>query len=388
MATTTLTANDIESVRQQGMDASVAVTAGRVAAAYRETCPETRERALAEDIIGAWVSRAVIEVREALSRQLRHCPFLPHDLAMEMARDVASVAVPMLEDSVVLTDEDLCAIARTKGVEHQAAIARRPCVSHSVVDVLISVGDEPVVATLLGNGGAQVSERTFHRIVDRFATSDAVHQAAAGHALLPLSVAERLIALASTQLRTQLVERFDLPDALATTVTDLAREAATAHTVADDTELAQVRTLVAHLKSVDRLTPTFILRAICDGRIALFEAALAEAASLPLDQARKLLRTDDVLGQSELYQRAGISPLLYPAFNAAVEVFLRGGVPADQIANPDKQIRRVIDRMIVQYEDIDPTDLESVLTRLYKKIEMTAAARAGGAAETSARTTH
>ena len=73
---------------------------------------------------------------------------------MVMAKDASdAVAVPMLEFSEALSDEDLIDIVRTQGSQRQTAVASRPTVSPAVSDVIVDHGDETAVETLIGNGG-------------------------------------------------------------------------------------------------------------------------------------------------------------------------------------------------------------------------------------------
>ncbi|KAF0145802.1 MAG: hypothetical protein FD153_194, partial [Rhodospirillaceae bacterium] len=73
---------------------------------------------------------------------------MPHDIAMTLARDVDVVALPMLEFSDVLTSEDLVTIvpaARARG----GAVIRRRKVDSLVSEVLVDVGNEEVITTLV-----------------------------------------------------------------------------------------------------------------------------------------------------------------------------------------------------------------------------------------------
>ena len=76
-----LTTIDIEHVRTGGMSSAIASTADKLAAIYRGSAEDSDKRKIAEEIITIWLAKAVVEVREALARQLCHCPFLPRELA-------------------------------------------------------------------------------------------------------------------------------------------------------------------------------------------------------------------------------------------------------------------------------------------------------------------
>lgn len=109
-----LTASDIEKVRNGGMSATIVASAVNVAGAYCDSADASNEREIAEEVLATWLKNAALEVREALARQLRSCPFLPRKLALEMAADVETVAVPILRHSPVFTQDDLCEIAQRR----------------------------------------------------------------------------------------------------------------------------------------------------------------------------------------------------------------------------------------------------------------------------------
>ncbi len=364
-----LTISDIEQVRNGGMGAAIVVSAENVAGAYCGSADASKEREIAEDVLATWLGQAALEVREALARQLRSCPFLPRKLALEMAADVESVAVPMLRHSPAFTADDLCAIVRSTGAAQRIAVAGRSEVPRAVAAALIATRQEKIVATLVRNQGAKLSEALLHRIVDDFEDCLPVHEGLASNEALPISVGERLITLVAEHLRQRLVTRFDLPRALAGELTDLSREAAVSASVPAHGDTGFAEALVTHLSEQGRLTQTFLLRALCDRRIAVFEVGLARRAGLPLADTAKALRGGDPIGRSNLFLRAGISRLLVRAFCAAVDGFINAAAPPEGEASSDKQIRWVINKMVQQYEDIDPSELEAVMTRLYRKLQ-------------------
>ncbi|MHA1537939.1 MAG: DUF2336 domain-containing protein [Alphaproteobacteria bacterium] len=363
-----LTISDIEQVRNGGMGAAIVASAVNVAGAYRDSAEASRQREIAEDVLTAWLQGAAQEVRTALSRQLCTCPFLPRGLALKMAADVRTVAIPMLRHSPVFTSEDLCAIAGASDTANRIAIARRREVPWALAETLIATGEESVVATLVRNRGAKLSESLLHRIVDDFEGSQPVHEGLVANPALPISIGERLITLVADHLRQHMIDRFDLPEALAGDISRLSREAAMSSAIPEGDEDGFAETLVAHLEKVNRLTQTFLLRALCDRRLAVFEAGLARRAGLSREETARALRGGDSLVRSNLFLRAGISRLLVRAFDAAVQGFINGAAANSAESNPDRQIRWVINKMVQQYEDIDPSELEAVMTRLYLKL--------------------
>ncbi len=358
-----LTISDVQNVRTEGMGAAIAATARNVAAAYRGTAPDSSERLIAEDILAAWFREAAQEVRETLSRQLRDCPHLPRRLAMKIAEDVEPVAVPILLSSEVFTDGDLCALVTGGSPYHQITLAQRDFVPHAVSEALIETEREDVVTTLVNNAGAKLSEPALHRVIDCFPDTQPIHVGVIERTVLPVSVGDRLLTVVTEALQGRLIERFELPKTLVGELAGLTRNTASA---------AQM--LVDYLHSVHRLTPTVLLRALCDERIDVFEAGLVCLAHLPLKDVREQLRMDDMSAQIDLFTRAGIPKPLTLAFRAGVDTIINGTPELCDTDNAEAQIHAVVEQMVKFHEETDRASIEAVLTRLNSKIEKAAQA--------------
>src|SRR5690606_13501573 len=116
------------------------------------------ERREAEAIFRLLMNDAEVLVRQTLAETLKFIPGLPRDIVKTLATDIADVATPMLSYSTVLSDEDLLEIISEKSELHQLAIAARSSVSEVVSEKLAETGSENVVATLMQNDGAEISE--------------------------------------------------------------------------------------------------------------------------------------------------------------------------------------------------------------------------------------
>lgn len=315
------------------------------------------ERRLAEDIFRLLMKDAEVRVRESLSHQLRECPSVPHDVALSLARDVDSVALPMLLSSDVLTDEDLVAIVRSSGAAKQLAVAARPAVSETVSEALVDTGDERVVTGLVANPRARIDEAAMTRVVDAFGHKDAVGAKLLDRGDLPITVVERLVARASDSLREQLLRRGAAPEALATEVLLHARERTMLGLLGDNAPENDVEALVQQLDDHGRLTPSIVVRALCMGDLAFFEAAMARLARIPVINARALIYDAGPLGLRAVFDRAGLPAGLFPAARAGINVAREiqlDGEPHDR----ERRSRKIMERVLTQYGDLG-VDLES-----------------------------
>ena len=322
----------------------------KIASNYSAEDLTPEERAIAEDILRAMARDVEISVRAALSENLKEYAGLSHDIAVTMANDVDSVALPVIRFSDVLSDDDLLAIVQTHGTEKQTAVAQRPSVSVQVADALVDTGKEQVVATLVGNDGADISDTTFEKVLDGFGESEAVKTNMVHRRKLPIAVSERLVMLVSEKLQEQLVSRHKLPPEMATDLIIQSRERATLGILGDDANIMDIQTLASQLHANGRLTPSIILRALCLGDMEFFEMGVAVLATLPLGAARALIHDEGERGLPAIMERAGLPDSLKPIFKAAVAV--ANETELDGGENDRERFRaRMLERILTHMED-------------------------------------
>ncbi len=322
------------------------------------------ERKLAEDIFRLMVRDAEVRVREALSRQLKENPTVPHDVALALARDVDDVSLPMLHFSDVLTDEDLIEIVQSQSPEKQVAVAGRHSVSASVADALVETGNEVAVATLVSNEGAELTETTLIHVADKYGENEAVGKSLVERKALPISVAERLMTKVSENLRKHLLARPDMTPEAAAAMMIQARELAVLGLSNSESDVAA---LVEHLYRVGRLTPSIMLRAVCMGDLTFFEVALAKLARIKVENCRTLIHDAGKRGFEALFEKAGMPKAFYAAMRAAIDVSYEmeyDGRPNDR----ERFSRRMIERVLTQYGDLgvdfENDDLEYLLAKM------------------------
>lgn len=343
-----------------------AETAERIAAEFGADSMTDAERRLAEDIFRLMVRDAEVRVREALSRQLKESPAVPRDVALALASDVDSVAVPMLHYSDVLTDEDLIEIVRSQAPAKQVAIAGRRRVSPAVSEALIESGDEQAVGVLVANESAEIPEAALQTVVDRFGANADIQGKLTFRPTLPIAVAERLMNRVSENLRQHLLTRHPLSAEMAADLVLQARERAVVG-LAGEAGAGELERLVAELHRNRRLTPSLVLRALCMGDFAFFEASMARLAGAPLVNAQSLIHDAGPLGLRAIFDKAGLPATFFPAVRAALEVSRElqfDGEAHDR----ERYSRRMMERVLTQYGDLGVTfeaeDLDYLLRRL------------------------
>lgn len=369
-----LTIADLQALLADPSADNQAAAAAKVARAWREGTLDPHAREAAETLFRTIVRRATVTVRAALAEAMKDADTLPHDIAVKLASDVDHVALPVLEASSVLTDEDLAGLVRIVSAAGMSAIAGRPSVSEAVSDALIERGDEGAIARLMGNPAAAISEAALETAADRHGRSARVAGPMAGRVGLPARVAAKLMSVVAEQLQRHLLGRDAIdPDLLADLILQ-SRERATlvlAHGVGPDLE-----GFIADLSRSGRLTPTLVMRALLTGDYLFFETALAIRAGVPAANAATLVRDPGGAGLTKLFAVAGMPEsqlaLARVALFAAEETELRD---APDARNHYRSL--VIERILTGFGDrVDTASVDYMITKIgYRAPAATVATR-------------
>jgi len=331
------------------------------------------QRALAADILRVMAADAAELVRRAMAVTLRNSPTLPADVANRLARDVESVSLPIISFSPVFSDQDLAEIVRLGGPVRQLAVAKRPRLSSKITALLAEQGSEEAVAAACANDNARFSDMTLQRVLDRFSKSESVLSAVAYRSALPLSVTERLIDMVGDQLRDHILAHHALSAERALDLILGAKERATLDLVEQAGRTADAKSFVAHLNSVERLTPSLMLRALAHGHMTFFEWGLAELAGVPHHRTWLMIHDAGPLGLKAICERAGLPPRLFPALRAGVDAFHAldyDGRPGDR----ERFQEHMIQRFLTSSTTVSREDSDYLLERVDRLAEQAQAA--------------
>lgn len=362
-----LTQADVARLLRDSSPQTRAQTTAKIAAEFDAASLSDAERQIAEEIFRTLVKDTEVLVREALAAHLKSTPELPHDVALALARDVDSVALPVLKFSEVLTDDDLIGIVRGQESAKQVAIAQRSGVSEAVSDALVETGNEAAVAHLVGNEGAKLSEGALDRVIDRYKESNSVADSLVRRPNLPPIIAERVVSALTERLQAYLVSKDDVSADLASTLIFQARERATVTLIDYGSSEAELDSLIDQLHRKERLTPSLLLRALCVGDLNFFERAMSKLTDLPLQNVRILIHDKGMLGLEPLYLRAGMPKALFPAFRAAVSLVVETDYDGGR-NDRQRYVEKIMERMLTKFEDpatrIAADDIEYLMAKL------------------------
>lgn len=364
LSTSELTQEDVRRLLNDPSGHNRALTAGKIAVSFANAKLDKEEEELATDIFRLLLKDVEMKVREVLSSALHSCPHLPKDVAIGLAQDVESVSLPVLEFSTVLTDTDLIEIVKAATASKQTAVAKRQHISTELADTIIDFGrTEDVLATLAQNHNVDLRQASLDRALQRFPGSSRIADAIAQRPDLPLSISEKLVDWVSSRFREHLLSSNSLSAAIAADLVLEARERATLSLVTNGVEETHLVSMIQDLNERGRLTPTLILRALCMGDLAFFEAAIAELAQISIVNARLLIHDQGGLGLRSIYERAGLPDDFFPAVQVAIEIAhetMMDGGEKDR----ERYRQKMIERILTQYDGLKNDTLDYLIGKL------------------------
>jgi uncharacterized protein (DUF2336 family) len=366
-----LTEQDIERLMRGETPEQRASVAHRVCRRIALDVLSDREKSFADEIMAILAEDSADLVRRTLSVTLRNSPVLPREIALKLAQDIEAVAIPVLQDSPVFTDEDLIELVLAVTAAKQAAIANRETLSMTLTEVISEHGAVEAVRAVSRNEGAEFSDKAFDDTLRRFGQDEIVQTGLIKREFIPTHIAEKMVSLVSGQLFDLLVNRHELPAQMAIDLAGSARERATIDLVEQAGRTHDLPRFVSQLNLNGRLSHSLIMRALCCGQMPFVEHSLAELSGVGHQRVWLMIHDAGPLGLQAVFDRAGMPRKMLPAFRAAVNVFHE----TSHDGGPNDRARfraRMIERVLTQFQAIPKDDLEYLLDKLDYYSEMAA----------------
>jgi uncharacterized protein (DUF2336 family) len=262
------------------------------------------------------------KVRLALAEALASCADAPRAVILPLAEDQPEIAAHIILCSCLLTDADLVDLAAKGSDVTRMLIANRSHVSRAVSAALAEVGGVEDVLALLENEGAMLSRRSLTRIAERLGHDADIRALLLDRHDLPSDARHALVEKVGTALA-----GFGLIQAAVGMgrVERITREACDVATIGMVAEVAaaEMPALVEHLRVTGRLTPVFLMHALCTGRAEFFVAAIANLSGQEERRVRSILSDGREAAVRALYETTGLSADVSALFAEATMLWRR-----------------------------------------------------------------
>jgi len=309
---------------------------------YSDLSPD--DRAAAEGAMIMLLDDPSPLVRRALAEALASSDRAPQVVVHALAADQPDIAIPILAHSQVLLEDDLVDLIATGHADVQVAIAGRLSLPRTLAAAIAEVGAAEACLALLENGDADIARFSIDRIVERFGHLAPIRENLLARDDLPMAMRQALLSKLSQTLAGFVAARQWLGSEHAEFATKDACEKATV-ALAADTSYDEVGAFVQHLRHSGQLTAGMILRALLSGNVVLFEEALAELSSIPIDRVTAYVHDKNISGFRALYREAGLPEVAYPAFREALAA-MRAGLLIGEQGGASRLKRRMVERVL------------------------------------------
>ncbi len=341
-----LTPSDVERLLSDHSEASRIGVLEKVSQHYNSEAFAPREREIAEQIFRLLMKDAALLVRETLAERIKENADIPRDIVLQLANDVDSVSLPVLEHSTVLSDADLVTIVEaSRDISKLMTISKRDGVSSRVSTALVESQYPQVVSSLLANETAKIDERALDKIVDGFRGESAVMEAMVSRHQLPMSVVERLVSEASQAVAQQLKEKYNVTDEQLRKETGGAGEDVLFRLLTRDVPEEEVVAMVAQMAQEDRLNASIVMTALCRGQSLFFATAMAQFSGVTLTATKKLLGDKGELGFKGIYDKSGLPSSMFEAVRLlwrAVQSLEGGDAVPGSLLYANRLVERVL----------------------------------------------
>lgn len=302
-------------------------------------------RDLLNDIFQALVIQAEHDIRRRLAEKLAKADWAPPALINVLALDEIEIARPVIACSPLLQDRDLIRLLVEASIDHQIEIARRPMLSAIVADAILTQEEPAVLTALASNETADITPTGLAKLVDASRRTASLRDPLARHPRLTEDLAQRLYLWVGQSLRTAIAGRFRmeasafdpmLGEAIRDAYSRVSDDPVTPPIPASSPEQEEMeRRLIGKLHAAGQLRPGYLLRALREQKLGLFEAAMGKLGGLGADDVRRALDADtpDLLGMA--CASVGLDRSVFPTVLGLVRK-LNGGRP---LGDPEAGMR-------------------------------------------------
>ncbi len=270
----------------------------------------------------------VLRVRKIIADELKSAENVPHELILMLAWDEhKEVALPVIEFSPVLTDDDLIEIILSSKIPDAVnSVAKRNKVSTRVTDAIVNKGAVTAITTALSNKGASFSEESLEIVADKGMEHKNWHEPIIARPELSIKVINKLAVYISDSLVLQMLESGKISEDTASEIMSTIRGRLSS--AAKDKKVVSKRK-ADELFNYDLLNPEVIAEAIERNEKDFVMHGISLLSGIDKDRVAMLFAADNPKIVIAICWKAGLS------MRSATQAQLRiAGIHHTKVINP------------------------------------------------------
>jgi len=288
----------------------------RLALAHRlmSLLPELSEEqhsqlyAYAAQALGVLALDEVLKVRLALTSVLKDMACAPPQVVSVLARDLErQVSEPILRYCAALPDQDLLDILSENSAEWvQEAIASRRQIGSQLAEKISQSRSVNVGKILITNEGAEITDDTLTKIVERARETPEWHKPLCLRTHLPAFLMKEIVRFVDASLHKFILERTDFDDATKADIEDTVKRRMRFLVDAKGQRITPKDKLMAMSKA-GTLNEDIMSDALALREYEFIQMALAIKSKLPLPTVKRMVETRSAKAVTALSWRSGLS---------------------------------------------------------------------------------
>lgn len=269
--------------------------AKKVAALLESPLSSEENLKIAQALIRTLAADAEKSVRQTIASYMRSNSQLPKDVALNLAKDVESIALPIIESSSLLTEQELIDIViNSNSAAKQMAVARRDDVTENVSSALVTHAKaDEVITTLLENKTAQISIDSLTTIVEKKSGNESIMQSLAERTPMPVEIIQKITSSVSDRIREAILakmqNKYGISQHQLGSMVDHSEAISVLKILDQRTTLFDARSLVTNLIDTKKMRPDIFMTALLMGKRHFVKYAVAMLSDKPLSELEKIL---------------------------------------------------------------------------------------------------
>lgn len=270
------------------------------------------EMSMLDDVVEKVASDLSAEVRAELSRKISAAPIPFSRTARRLAMDDIEIARPVLEHSRALTEGDLLEVIAQKSPDHMLAVTRRDDIGETVSSALVERGEDRVVASLLENATAKISEATYDQVAQRAETSPILQKPFVRRAGVPLHLLNDVYLKVEADLRRDILRQFEgVPPSELEAALERSRTRVSKAYGALPEDFDVARREVEMLARQEKLAPPVLVALLRVHKQTTFVLAFARLTDMNYELVGKVVAAVDLDAMAMLCRASGFDRALF-----------------------------------------------------------------------------
>ena len=313
---------DVLDLKENPSDNSKLAIVNKLARNYGSNQLTEEEKVVADQILRLLAKDISKRIRISISEKFCQNTEIPYEVALQLASDMEEfVAVPVIQFSSLLNEEDLLEIVKNQKGEKQRAVARRQDLTEGLKNSLIDFGETKTITTLADNNSAKLSKEQCKKILEGHKNNQDVLRSMIENKKVDDDGTLEIIMNTSEDLKNLIILKYGITDKAVSSIVQDSKEATLIAMIRANMEDQDTsRKLVDSLHGKGEISFPLLIKALGIGAIDFFYGAMAKFAQVDISNVQKVIEEGGEAGTKKLFKKAQIPEKMANATFSLVQI--------------------------------------------------------------------